>query len=198
MSMRSTVGLVMACAVGGIIQVVIVSALHAAASVPAQNDKGRADMTEKNIRFFYDPKPERGVPLEARDAGTAPDEPSQPNESKSNIAFRTVRDLKDYGALRNVIHGSVAAIKIRYFDIGVIDRARVEPFLKALLASESGNTHSFVFWAEALGVPVIEAYIHFQDPSNPGYLLVWSGRAVYRDPSGKWWFTASPLIGPAK
>ncbi len=198
MSMRSTAGLAMACTVGGIIQFVIVSALHAAADVAEQDDKGRAGMTEKNIRFFYDPKPERGVPLAARDAGTAPHAPSPPGGSTPNIAFRMVRDLKDYGALRNVIRGSVAAIKIRYFDAGVIDRARVEPFLKALLASESGNTHSFAFWAEALGVPMIEAYIHFQAPSNPGYLLVWSGRAVYRDPSGKWWFTASPMIGPAK
>jgi hypothetical protein len=45
----------------------------------------------------------------------------------------------------------------------------------------------------------VEAYIEFQDPpSHDGYLLLWSGRAVYRDPSGKWWFTASPMIQPAK
>src|ERR1700684_1799004 len=105
MIMRSTTGWEKARAVGGIIQV-FVSAPNPAARMSEQNDKGRGGLAEKEIRFFYDPKPERGVPMEAIAAGTTRDEPRQPNESKGNIAFGIVRDLKDYGPLRNVIHGS--------------------------------------------------------------------------------------------
>jgi hypothetical protein len=147
-----------------------------------------------SIRFFHDPKPEPGIPREARDAGTVPADQNELKENRSNITFRTASDDKNYGPLRNVIHGPLMSIRIRYFDRESFDRARAESFLKKVLESEKGDTYTHIFWAEGLGVPAIEAYLQSEDLAYPGYLLVWSGRAVYQDPKGKWWFTAMPQM----
>ena len=114
--------------------------------------------------------------------------------NKSNITIRGALDNKNYRALRNVIHGPITAIKIRYFDSEVFDPAGAESFLKAIIESERGDTYTHIFWAEGLGVPVIEGYLYSENLSNPGCLLVWPGRAVYRDSNGKWWFTSLPQI----
>jgi len=206
--MRSgrTTGFLMASILAGIIQVVIVSVFYAGGNVRGQTEVGRADVPEygqqssKKIRFFHDPKPQPDVPREARHAGTVPLERNQPKENKFNITFRAAQDHKNYGALRNVIHGPITAIRIRYFDSEAFDRARAESFLKTVIESERGDTYTHIFWAEPLGVPVIEGYLYSEDfyPALPGYLLVWPGRAVYRDPHGKWWFTSMPLMGGKK
>jgi hypothetical protein len=180
MSHSRTTGLLMAPVLAGIILVVITSVFYEGGNARGQNEIGDVtsdgQQSSRSIRFFHDPKPEPNVPREALRAGTG--------EAQD----------KNYGALRNVIHGPIMAIKIRYFDSKAFDRARAESFVKAVLESQRGDTYTHIFWAEGLGVPEIEGYLYSENLAYPGYLLVWPGRAVYRDPNGKWWFTSLPQM----
>jgi hypothetical protein len=179
---------------------VVITLLYAGRNTRGETEFRPADVSgygqqsSRSIRFFHDPKPEPDIPPEAKHSGTVPLEQNESKEIKSNISVRAALDDKNYGALRNVIHGPLMAIKIRYFNSEAFDPAGAESFLKAVLESPKGDTYTHIFWAEGLGVPEIEAYLHSENLAYPGYLLVWSGRAVYRDPKGKWWFTAMPQM----
>ena len=139
------------------------------------------------IRVIYDPRPEADIPREARGAGTTPD-PDGKSRPGSNITFGIVTDLKDYGPLRNVMPGDIHAVTVRHYDGAFRDIQEVQRYLTSVLRSERGSTTTHCPWAEALGVPSVEATIQFAS-GQKGRLLVWrQGRLVYQDPGLKWWF----------
>ena len=106
----------------------------------------------------------------------------------TNITFGIVDDLKDYGALRNVMPQDIHAVTVRYYDGSFRDIQEVQRHLTAVLRSEKGSIKTHCPWAEALGVPAIEATIQFISGAN-GRLLLWrQGRLVYQDPGLKWWY----------
>lgn len=142
----------------------------------------------EELRVLYDQRPEADMPREARLAGTKPD-PDSKSDPQSNISFRIVTDLKDYGPLRNIITADIHAVTVRYFDGSFKDIQEVQAFLASMLRAEKGSTTTYCPWAEALPVPSIEATIQFAS-GRAGKLLVWrQGRLVYRDPDMTWWFT---------
>ena len=148
----------------------------------------RLAAAEGQIRFIHDPRPEADIPREARSAGTRPDPDARPGPD-SNIAFRIVTDLRDYGPLRNVVTQSIHVVSVRYFEGSFGDIHEVQRYLTTLLHSDKGSTTAYCPWAESLPVPAIEATIQFTS-GGTGKLLVWrQGRLAYRDPDMKWWFT---------
>jgi hypothetical protein len=141
------------------------------------------------ITVIYEPRPEPGIPREARGAGTTPDpDATSGSRSRSNITFGIVTDLKDYGPLRNVMPRDIHAVSVRYYGGSFKDIQEVRRYLTAVLRSEKGSTSTYCPWAEALPVPTIEATIQFAS-GETGRLLLWrQGRLVYQDPGQKWWF----------
>ena len=79
---------------------------------------------------------------------------------------------------------------MRDSDPQAFNRTTAESFVTKLLASDTGSTHTHIFWAESLSVPLVEAYLYSDDAAFLGHLLVWQKRAVYHDAAGKWWFSA--------
>lgn len=187
MNMQRRVGLAVVVA-AGICQLALVLPT-ASASEPEEDVAASLDPTQDDVLFHFDPRPEPGLPADAWDAGTEPD--PQSDSEVSNIVFRIIPDGDEKGPLRDKIRGSIHAIKIRYFNDEYIDRAQVEPILRELLRSGETSTYTFPFWAEGLGFPLIEAYIHFRETAIPGYLLVWYKRVAYRDSDNTWWFSTS-------
>jgi hypothetical protein len=125
------------------------------------------------VQFVHDSRPLPDVPFEARHAGTGPGSES-----------------KDYGPLKAVIARPIRSVRIRYFDPQAFNRTTAESFVTKLIGSDTGSTHTHIFWAEGLGVPLVEAYLYSDDASFLGHLLAWQKRAVYQDAAGKWWFSA--------
>ena len=143
---------------------------------------------QDEIKFIYDHRPDPDIPREARFAGTKPDADSETN-SRSNISFRIVTDLKDYGPLRNIISNDIHSITVRYHDSSFKDIQEVQTYLTSVLRSEKGSTNTFCPWAELLPVPAVEATVQFTSGGRGKWLLWRQGRSVYRDPDMKWWFT---------
>ena len=56
---------------------------------------------QDQIKVIYDPRPDAGIPREARFAGTKPDSGSKTN-STSGVTFSIVTDLKDWRYGRSV------------------------------------------------------------------------------------------------
>ena len=140
------------------------------------------------INVIYDLRPEPDIPREARGAGTRLD-PDAKGRPSSNITFGIVDDLKDYGPLRNVMPQDIHAVTVRYYDGSFKDIQEVQRYLTSVLRSEKGSTTTHCPWAEALGVPAIEATIQFASGGAKGRLLLWRQvRLVYQDPGLKWWF----------
>lgn len=101
-----------------------------------------------------------------------------------------MQDEKDYGPLQQVMKDEILWVKVRHYDPSLFKTQRdAQNYLSALLNSNKGSTHPHIFWAEGLGVPILETTIGHAR-GRPGKLLVWPYRAVYRDANGKWWFTA--------
>ena len=147
-------------------------------------------VSRAQIQFVFDPKPDAGIPIEALHAGTVPDSQSKAGKSGGNVEFRIVQDDKDYGPLRQVMNDEIHWVKVRYYDPSLFKtEGDAQEYLTALLHSSKGSTHPHIFWAEGLGVPVLETTIRHAR-GRPGKLLVWPYRAVYQDGNGKWWFTA--------
>ncbi len=141
-----------------------------------------------DVKVIHDPRPDADIPREARSAGTTPD-PDANTSTGSNISFRIVSDLTDYGPLRNVITSDIHAITVRYYDGSFKDIQEVQSYLTSVLRSDKGSTNTFCPWAEMLPVPAVEATVQFTS-GRTGRWLVWrQGRSVYRDPDMKWWFT---------
>ena len=142
----------------------------------------------EDVRVIHDPRPDPDIPREARSAGTTPDGDATAG-TRSNISFRIVTDLTDYGPLRKIITGDIHAITVRYYDGSFKDIVEVQSYLTSVLRSDKGSTNTFCPWAEMLGVPSVEATVQFTS-GRTGKWLVWrQGRSVYRDPDMKWWFT---------
>lgn len=142
----------------------------------------------EEFRVLYDQRPEADIPREARLAGTTLD-PDAKGSPQTNISFRIVTDLKDYGPLRNIIGSDIHSVTVRYHDGSFKDVGEVRTYLASVLQSDKGTTTTYCPWAEALPVPSIEATIQFASGVK-GRLLLWrQGRLVYQDPSLKWWFT---------
>lgn len=140
------------------------------------------------IKVIYYPRPDADFPREARFAGTKPDSGSK-TESKSNISFRIVTDLKDYGPLRNIVSDGIHAISVRYYDSSFADIQEVQTYLTSVLRSGKGSTNAFCPWSEMLPVPTVEATVKFTSGRKGKWLLWRYGRSVYRDPDMKWWFS---------
>lgn len=197
----------------------LTAAMVTAVGWPSLQSPGRQDEQVRSdagkdpaggIRFIHDSRPLLGIPREARDAGTTPLDDPSPADRASGVTFRVAVDLKDYGALRNVIGAPVKTIRIRYFDPEQFDLATAQTYLTKLVEGKHGSTQTHVFWAEFLDFPLIEAYLYTENetldrmfserPGNVvylgqnaaylGYLLVWhGGRMLYRDAKGQWWFS---------
>ena len=143
---------------------------------------------QDQFKVIYDPRPDPDIPREARSAGTKPDSDSR-SDSHSNISFRIVTDLNDYGPLRKIITNDIHGISVRYYDSSFKDIGEVQRFLGSVLRSEKGSTNTFCPWAEMLPVPSVEATVQFTTGRRGKWLLWRYGRSVYRDPDMKWWFT---------
>lgn len=141
-----------------------------------------------DLKVIYDPRPEIGIPEEARHAGTQPK--AEPGRGqKAGVTFSTVSDLKNYGPFRNVIEQKILSITVRYFDSSFVDIKEVRTYLTSILQSEIGSTAAYCPWAEALSYPSVEAQIQFESGAAGKWLIWRSGRSVYRGPDKKWWFT---------
>ena len=147
-----------------------------------------------DVKFVFSNPPvltDRGVPDEARDAGTVPD-PGGPPGPRSNIRFRIVPDLKDYGALSNVVAARISKINVTWFDASVLGTSRAtEDFLRRLLASTAGSTVTFIPWAQMLGPPTIAATVEHGKGHDGRWLVWYAWPAIYfayRDGTGTWWF----------
>ena len=143
---------------------------------------------QDQIKVIYDPRPDAGIPREARFAGTKPDSGSKTN-STSGVTLSIVTDLKDYGPLRNIITNDIHAISVRYYDRSFKDIQEVQTYLTSVLRSGKGSTNAYCPWSEMLPVPAIEATVQFTSGRKGKWLLWRYGRSVYRDPDMKWWFT---------
>lgn len=143
---------------------------------------------QEGIKFIYDQRPDADIPREARAAGTKPDSDSIAG-SKSNISFRLVTDLKDYGPLHNVVTKDIYAISVRYYDSTFKNIRDVETYLTSVLQFEKGTTNAFCPWSEALPVPSVEATLQFLSGGRGKWLLWRQGRSAYQDPKMKWWFS---------
>jgi hypothetical protein len=128
------------------------------------------------IKVIYDPRPDVADMLrEARQSGTKPDSGSK-TESTSNISFRIVTDLKDYGPLRNIITGDIFAISVRYYDSSFANIQEVQTYLTSVLRSGKGSTNVFCPWSEMLPVPAVEATVQFTSGRKGKWLLWRYGR----------------------
>jgi hypothetical protein len=143
---------------------------------------------QDDIKVIHDPRPAAGIPPEARLAGTTPD-PDSKAGPQSNVSFRIVTDLTDYGPLRNVVSGDIHAITVRYYDDSFKDIRDVQGYLTSVLRSPQGHTSAYCPWAEGLPVPSVEATVQFTSGRKGRWLLWRQGRSVYQDPDMKWWFT---------
>src|SRR5262245_14056274 len=143
---------------------------------------------QSGVALIYDPRPEPGVPREARWAGTRPDPDSKPG-ARSNISFRIVDDLRDYGALRKVVSADIHVITVRYYGASFRDLEDVQAYLTSVLRSDKGSTNAYCPWAEALSLPDVEATIQFTSGARGRWLLWRQGRSVYQDPDMRWWFS---------
>ena len=142
---------------------IILVALMSAISLAASQDR---------IKVIYDPRPDvADILREARFAGTKPDSGSK-TDSKSNISFRIVTDLKDYSPLRNIFTNDIHAISVRYYDSSFSNIQEVQTYLTSVLQSEKGSTNAFCPWSEMLPVPAVEATVQFTS-GRKGKWLLW-------------------------
>lgn len=142
---------------------------------------------------FVDPpvRPAPGLPAETRDAGTEPD-PDASTGGASNIRFRIVRDPSDHGPLSKVVAGRIAALDVTWSEAAVVGtRGETEEFLRRLLALPRGSTHTYVPWAQMLGVPSVLASVRHAEGDTGSWRIWYSWPSIYfayRDGRGTWWF----------
>src|SRR5687768_5437923 len=124
---------------------------------------------QDRLTVVFDPRPDPGLPVEARSAGTRP----SGDTSSRNLSIGLVTELKDLGAIRNLIPPKdIHAIRVRYYGESFKSRADVERYLASMLASQKGHTHAHIPWAEGLAVPDVEASVQFSS-GRTGRWLLW-------------------------
>jgi len=134
--------------------------------------------------------PARGVPNEARDAGTVPH--SSSTNGRFEVQFREIPDTSDHGPLPTLLGGRISSIHVTYADRKPFPRNKeITTYLHRLVGTASGSSYTAVMWSQMLGQPFLAATVTHND-DTPGRLLLWydklKGYFVYQDGAQKWWF----------
>lgn len=124
-------------------------------------------------KFIYDPRPDWGLPAEARAADlSTKGRKAPPNATISSI-----------------LTNSVMSITMRYYGDLWKNPQEAQGYLRRLLSDQKNHVESSVFWDQGEGVPDIECTLGFKNGSR-GKLLLWDWVGCFQDEDGNWCFVA--------
>ena len=143
----------------------------------------------EEAKIVVDSRPEMGVPAEAL---------AQEHEAPKK-GQKTFVELTD---------GIIKTVRIRYYDKEKLATEELATdYVRKILKDKTLDVAGFQIWSEALGEPEVECRIEFttehqeqvwkkqrEQPvkgkihHREGCLLIWPGRACFRDAAGRWWF----------
>lgn len=151
----------------------------------------------KDITFTFAEKyvfPSKNLLAEIMQSGWAP--ASDATNSTTEIPTRITRDNKDYGALSNIVAGSIASITVTWLSTNIFSTpSQAEAVFRQILSSPTGsiyggeNCRTFTRWQWDFEdwQPSAVATIKHTDGQD-GYLLLWGENIFgYRDRTGNWW-----------
>jgi hypothetical protein len=127
----------------------------------------------EDVKYFYDPRPDWGIPREA----------TGPN---------TWHKAPPHSTISSILGDSLQEVKIRYYRECWKTEKDAEAYLSGLLKSQNNHVEGGVFWDQAVLVPHIECTLVFKPGAARGKLLLWDWVGCFQDEHGTWWFVAFP------
>lgn len=100
---------------------------------------------------------------------------------------RECKEIEPLGTLKELIHGSISMIRVRYFSGVWPDENSVKAYVSGIMTDKNSRVYCCQPWAHLVMEPDIEGLICYENFKS-GEFRMWNSVACIQGPDGKWLF----------